>query len=475
MVAAGIHCRFVCRDLPGHMAEHIRARKIDVVMLPLLAPYTKPKSSEDYAGWLQVQQEQDAAEFIAHLPANCDLVIVDHYALDETWERKVIDHCDRLVVIDDLCRPHIGDFLIDQTFGRDGTAYRQSKVKSILAGEQYALLRPEYYKFHETSIDKQAPARHRLLISVGGYDALNITGAVLDLLARSSVDWLEAVDVVLTVSAPHYKEVRKRVEQASSTWMLHDFVRDFGQLIMRSTLAIGAAGTTTWERAACGLPAIIVPVAENQAATASAMSNAKAAIVIKPEELEGQFDAALIKLRDNWGEFVRANLLITDGLGCRRVLQRLLPLLSEGEKPVWLDLATDADIRPIFEWLATPEAGWKAHGYELVDWASHQRWMQSALHDPECYFYILREADVAVGFVMLNRRGPGEYEVAALLAADVYGHGLSLQALQLLSQLHRGVTIRATVSPADAASSRLFSAAGYKRESSTEFVLRRKS
>ena len=471
MVSAGVQCRFVCRDLPGHMAEHVRSRKIDVVMLPLLAPYKKPESSDDYAGWLQVDQAQDADEFVANLPAKCDLVVVDHYGLDKVWESKVIDHCDQLVAIDDLCRSHIADVLIDQTFGRDQTAYKASKVKFVLAGQQYALLWPKYYRYHEACIRRQMPNRHRLLVSMGGYDTLNMTGAVLDLLAAAPPEWLERVDVVLTAAAPHYEEVRRKIERRGAPLVLHDFVQDFGGLMMGSTMAIGAAGTTTWERAALGLPSILVPVAENQAAVAAAMREAKTAIVIEPEDLSRQFDAAILSLRDHWHEFVRANLLVTDGLGCRRVLQRLLPLLSEDNVPVWLDVATEVDTRQVYEWQQAPETRRHARNPESPVWAEHEQWMQASLRDPECYFYMLRKAGVAVGVVRLNWLRASEYEVSIIVAPSLYGQGLGLNALKLLRQLHQEITIHATVLPGDTASLRLFAAAGYEQASDTEFVL----
>ena len=471
MISEGIQCQFVCRDLPGHMAEHIRSRNINVVVLPFLAPRTKSKATHDYAAWSQVEQEQDAEEFIGRLPARCDLVIVDHYSLDKMWERKVIEHCDRLVVIDDLCRSHTADFLIDQTFCRDQTAYKKSSVNSILAGEQYALLRPEFYRLHEASIRKQTPVRHRLLVSMGGYDSLNITGVVLDQLAKMSLDWLEEVDVVLTASAPHYDEVSQKVEQHGKPLVLHDFVRDFGGLMMRSTLAIGAAGITTWERTALGLPSILVPVAENQAAVAAAMKNAEAAIVIAPENLNHEFEAAILSLRDHWHEFVRSNLLVTDGLGCRRVLQRLLPVLSEDDMPVWLDVATEADIRQVYEWQQAPETRRHERNFETQEWAEHEQWMQFSLRDLECYFYLLRKADVAVGVARLNWLRASEYEVSIFVAPGLHGKGLRLKALQLLSRLHQEITVHASVAPGDAASSSLFTAAGYEQVSEIEFVL----
>ena len=97
--------------------------------------------------------------------------------------------------------------------------------------------------------------------------------------------------------------------------------------------------------------------------------------------------------------------------------------------------------------------------------------MQFSLRGLECYFYLLRKADVAVGVARLNWLRASEYEVSIFVAPGLHGQGLRLKALQLLSQLHQEITVHASVVPGDAASSSLFTAAGYEQVSGTEFVL----
>ena len=45
---------------------------------------------------------------------------------------------------------------------------------------------------------------------------------------------------------------------------LHDPMNSLIGLVVRSDIAIGAGGTSTWERACLGLPAIVTTVADNQ-------------------------------------------------------------------------------------------------------------------------------------------------------------------------------------------------------------------
>jgi len=54
-------------------------------------------------------------------------------------------------------------------------------------------------------------------------------------------------------------------------------------------VAIGAPGTTSWERACLGLPSIIVPLAENQRETSNQLVKHGAVLCVNVEEIEAQF------------------------------------------------------------------------------------------------------------------------------------------------------------------------------------------
>ena len=49
------------------------------------------------------------------------------------------------------------------------------------------------------------------------------------------------------------------------------------ELMVQSDLAVGAAGTTSWERCCLGLPSLLVVLADNQRAIADALVRAEAA------------------------------------------------------------------------------------------------------------------------------------------------------------------------------------------------------
>jgi len=461
LAARGADCHFLCRELPGQLFDRIEARNFAVTRLPATRA----------SGATSPGQAEDAAEFLAALAGPADIVVVDHYALGAEWEKAVNGHCGQLIVIDDLCRQHVASLVIDQTLGRSASAYSHGQVGEVLAGSEYALLQPVYYRFREQLDRSVVPHEHRLLVSMGGYDALNVSASVLEVLASSACDWIRHIDLVLPTAAPYFASIRQRLSELGGRFVLHDFVEDMAGLMSCCTLAIGAPGSTTWERAVLGLPSVLVPFAANQADVAVAMQDAHTGIAIQRDALAAELPAALTRLRSHWPDYVQANLAVSAGLGCRRVVQRILPASSRDGCSVWLAVAGEADIAQVYEWQQMPEIRRYARNPQVPDREAHYSWMRARLRDPFCYFYMICRSGEAAGVVRLDRQRPGEYEVSIYVAPGLHGQGLGLTALNLLGELHQELTIHATVLPGNAASLRLFASAGYQRVSDTEFVL----
>ena len=62
-------------------------------------------------------------------------------------------------------------------------------------------------------------------------------------------------------------------------------VTNMAELLSVSDLAIGAAGSSSWERCCLGVPSIIFPVALNQSGIAEQLSRCGAAIALTNQDL----------------------------------------------------------------------------------------------------------------------------------------------------------------------------------------------
>jgi spore coat polysaccharide biosynthesis predicted glycosyltransferase SpsG len=168
-----------------------------------------------------------------------------------------------------------------------------------------------------------------LLVTLGGVDKDNITGRVLAALVAARLDWLAEVCVLLPQAAPHFTAVQAQLAGRPG-YRLPGMADEMAALMSSATLCVGAVGGTAWERAAMGLPSVLVPVAANQQAAARELAAADVGLLLDPADIAAQLAARLLEARARWPELVQANLQVCDAQGAERVADRLLAAAAAG-------------------------------------------------------------------------------------------------------------------------------------------------
>lgn len=323
--AAGADCHFLCREHSGHLIGHVRRAGFDCTALA--APANAPAADD----WLGTTPAADAAECRPLLQRlRPDWLVVDHYALDASWESALRDTCRRLLVIDDLAnRPHDCDLLLDQNLGRAVDAYDSLVPTGCqrLIGSAYALLRPEFAAQRPASLARRAgaPLRH-LLVSMGGVDLDNATAVVLAALAPGALPPEARVTVVMGAQAPWRDAVRALAATLPWPVAVQTDVRDMAALLADADLVIGAAGSSAWERCCLGVPTLLVVLAANQAPIAAALDAAGAGRLLgTPATIPSALPPALAAAHNpGWLATASARArALCDGRGADRVVARM--------------------------------------------------------------------------------------------------------------------------------------------------------
>lgn len=339
LTAKGAKCHFICREHSGNLISLILGRGYKVYSMVLdergdtLSSVTCPP----YLHWLGTTQALDAEECLGVLEIlQPEWVIVDHYALDITWETQVKACGSKLMTIDDLAnRQHNSDILLDQTYGRNFKDYLSLVPPGclILCGSKYALLRPDFMRFRPYSLNRRSDFKlEKLLISMGGVDKDNVTRKILEALEKIALPKTCSITIVMGATAPWLGDILEF--SATLPWAVEVKVNvdDMAQLMSDSDFAIGAAGATSWERCCLGLPAVMVVLADNQKFAADLLELANAVIRLS---LEGDFVAELSEIFDkviNDSSFLRAMSgcasLLVKGDGCVQVVESIVGFLA---------------------------------------------------------------------------------------------------------------------------------------------------
>ena len=445
----GAQAAFVCRGLPGHLGARVQHEGYPLHLLDAPREGTR------------VPWQRDAEETRTLLERlRPDWLIVDHYGLDAAWERAQRSAVARVLVIDDLAdRAHACDVLLDQNYFGAATAERYAGLAPaetrLLLGPHYALLRREYAAARAVLTPRTGAAR-RVLVFFGGSDSTDVTSKALQALSAPEFSHL-AVDVVLGANHAAAPAVRALTAARSRT-TLHSDLPSLASLMARADLAVGAGGTTTWERLCLELPSVVVTVAANQEqptaslAAAGLVNWAGRTPAVSVEELRAAIASALRGPRH-----VRS---IVDGYGAARVAAVVLPPSARNLR---LLPAGRGDAQLLFDWRNDALARAMSFEDAVIDWDAHVRWLDATLADPDVAIVIGVVDGLPVGQARLQfADGEAElsYSVDPLVRRLGFGTALVEHAVRGAGRApERG--FRARVKAQNLASRRIFERLGW--------------
>jgi UDP-2,4-diacetamido-2,4,6-trideoxy-beta-L-altropyranose hydrolase len=325
LAAVGATVEFVCRAHGDGLESQVVAR--GHALRVLAGARTLPAGEVAHRAWLGAGQDEDAQQTLAALGApgaRCDWLVVDHYGIDAAWQALVRPAAGRLLVVDDLADRTLDcDLLLDQNLLPDMDTRYRGRVPpgaALLLGPRYALLHPEFARLRAAVVPRTGPVR-RILASFGGVDAADLAARTVRAFRSLGLAGV-ALDVAVGAGYAHVDALRALVGGGADV-CLHVATPRIGPLMAAAQLAVGAAGSTTWERMCLGLPTIVVAVADNQRPIARALAEQQLALV-----LEGGADVTEAELAAAIGRCViagadatlaRRGFALVDGQGAARV------------------------------------------------------------------------------------------------------------------------------------------------------------
>jgi UDP-2,4-diacetamido-2,4,6-trideoxy-beta-L-altropyranose hydrolase len=462
LAARGAHVTFVAATMLPGLADRIREGGHRLAPISSILSATTEGVDWDSQILSPDAQSLDAKATQAAVgPA--DLTIVDHYRLDAEWEAEAPG---KLLVIDDLAnRRHDCDVLLDQTFGTTTQSYTAlvNEKCTLLIGATYALLRPEFKAMRPAALRRRRDAAtiKRILISLGSTDVDGITERVVTTLLSAGVDC--ALDVVVPSSAQSLPALRARAA-LDPRISIHVDSDAMAELMLHADLAIGAAGTTTWERCCVGLPTIALVLADNQRGIAYQLSQVQAAIFAATPQDAALHTLTLMRDPVMLQRMIAATAAIVDGDGTQRVVEAVL----QPEVPMHdlhLRRAEAKDSERLWLWRNDPSSRAMAKTSTPITWPEHSRWFGAILSDPTTELLIAEYNAAPVAMVRFDHIDEGEALVSINVAPACRGKGVGRAALSAACDRHlaknRSITLRADIHVTNAASLRIFTPVGF--------------
>ena len=255
-------------------------------------------------------------------------VVLDGYDFDLDYQRALRAAGCRLMVIDDSVRLpfYEADILLNQNLGAERLEYKCNPDAGLLLGPEYALIRREFMVWRGRLHTVPDTAR-KILVTMGGADNGNVSLRVINALRQLKIARLE-IRVVAGPANPHIKELRDAAAGFPGRLELLTSVSEMGLLMAWADLAITGAGSTCWELACVGLPAVTLMLAENQRVIAEKLGAAGVVFnlgcpgEVSLDRIAATVDALLYSSFRRLRMIQRGRALI-DGKGAQRVATAL--------------------------------------------------------------------------------------------------------------------------------------------------------
>ncbi len=259
--------------------------------------------------------------------ANTAWLVVDGYRFAPDYVRRLKAADLRILFLDDDGRFDFypADVVLNQNVAADRNIYdKREPFTQLLLGSEYVLLRPEFLA--EPRAREHPAVGRRVLVTMGGSDPENVTGKVLTALSHVKRD-VEA-RVVIGSGNSRLEELQALAGTLAPRVKLECSPGNMAPLMRWADVAISGAGSTCWELAYMGLPAIVIVLSADQQRIANALAKREIAISLgwHANLSEKRISDALVRLLNDH-ELRRAmserGRNLVDGQGAARVVKFL--------------------------------------------------------------------------------------------------------------------------------------------------------
>ncbi|HEV3446653.1 MAG TPA: UDP-2,4-diacetamido-2,4,6-trideoxy-beta-L-altropyranose hydrolase [Gemmataceae bacterium] len=442
----------MAESLPG-IDSRLEAERMRVERLP-----TAPASDADARQCLEMARRLSAA-----------WLVLDGYHFDDRFEQSVKKDGLQLLVLDDYghARHDAADLVLNQNLHAEASLYPARDRARVLLGPAFALLRREFVRCRDWT--RQVPERaDKLLVTLGGVDADNVTRKVIDALEQQSGE-LEAV-VVVADNNPHLRDLEAAAQRCQGVVRLLRHVQNMPELMMWADMAVAAGGTTSWERAFFGLPGLVIILADNQRPVAEALDKEGLARNLgwHGELSVSALAEAIHQLRSDRERRMTAARVgprCVDALGAQRVLGFM------HDYAVALRPARSEDCRLLWEWANDPAVRSVSFSTEAIPWERHEQWFAAKLNARTCILLLAENGHgTPIGQVRCDVKGD-EGTISISMAPPCRGHGQGTRAIRkaaaLLFARHGLTVLHALIREGNVASLRAFTHAGFREAEDT--------
>jgi spore coat polysaccharide biosynthesis predicted glycosyltransferase SpsG/RimJ/RimL family protein N-acetyltransferase len=400
-------------------------------------------------GFIRINSE---TQFIENLDQN-QIVILDGYHFDTTYQKQIKAKDCKLVCIDDLHdKEFVADLIINHTPGVKVEDYKAQPYTRFALGLDYALLRPAFLQ--QAAKPRKIEKIETLLICFGGSDPKNLTQNALEV----ALGFQQFKKIIVVTGGAYNMSEDFQFLLKKPRIEYHHNLNDISMMavLMEAELAIVPASGILFEAIAAECIVITTAVVDNQKNLYKGFSGFNFVIGLK--EFSNQ------NLKSKLDELLIAEPPVLLQPITNKVNQNFQKIFNE----LLLELrnANINDAKVLFEWVNDPTVRNNSFKKELIDWDEHISWFTKRLDSPNCKIFILTFDSVSVGQIRFDIGKDGFASIDYSIIPKYRGRGFGKSIIQLgMNQILGSVKrIEARVELENIASNKVFESLGFVKK-----------
>jgi UDP-2,4-diacetamido-2,4,6-trideoxy-beta-L-altropyranose hydrolase len=348
---------------------------------------------------------------------NTDLVILDGYQFNIALQQLIHASGAKLVLIDDLANNIISaDLIINPTPGIQASTYQSTRPTISMIGLNYALLRPPFIALaKETQIEKEIGS---VMICMGGADPNNYTKQILENTIREDF----VVIHVVTGAGFIYHDTLNTFDDERIIFHNNLNAYEMTALMSKCEWGIYPSSGIVLEGLAAQQGIIAGITAENQRLVHKGHLDLKTIIDA------GDFSAKALTKAFSEKHTFQFKRQIVDGFSLDRIRKMLVRLVQSNNMK--LQRATAKDLLQTYKWATDTNVRRFSFQQHDINLEEHTLWFNRKLHDPNCFYYLLRIDDRLVGSIRFDLQQE-DAMISYLLDPMEQGKGLGVFILKM--------------------------------------------
>ena len=369
--------------------------------------------AETMKSGFQVRRINNDKELFHHINTE-DIVVLDGYSFDVSYQKEIKAHGNMLVVIDDLHdQQYYADLIINQAPSATETEYIAQNYTRYSLGVDYALLRPSFLA--AAAANKEDHNMENLLICFGGADPKNLTEKVLKVVVNDvRFKKITVVTGCAYAFSDTLNEILARFSHVEHYSCLDESAMI--QVIKKAGIAIVPASGILFEILAVGCKAISGMYMDNQRIIYHQFLN-KGLIIDA-----GNFQEANVQTALNSAvrESVNKRRPI-DGRSGKRILKLFKAMHYQCRSS--MRRATAEDLELTYGWATDESVRRFSFQKHKITREEHERWFTRKLNDVNCLYYIFLIDKDEAGSIRFDIKD-GSATISYLLDPGYHGQGL---------------------------------------------------